>query len=295
MSPGAFDNEGEVVIEMDLLPPRWVDIQDEVAEKLKEITKKSAELDRLHQKHVLPGFDDEAVKRQEEAVIERITSDITRGFHECQRSIQSIETMVKDAKNSNSVNKGDETMARNIQISLAARVQEVSAAFRKKQSAYLKKLRALEGLSSPLPERLDASQQRNPYSDPSLMESDLDKSFSQSTIAQTAQKQRMLNSNDQAIAQREREINDIARGIIELADIFKDLQTMVIDQGTMLDRIDYNVERMAVDVKKADQELVVAGGYQKKTTRRKIIFLLLLIIVGLIVVLAVKPKGRGDG
>ena len=138
MSPGAFDNEGDAIIEMDLLPPRWADIQDEVTEKLKEITKKSAELDRLHQKHVLPGFDDEHVKKQEEAVIERITQDITRGFHECQRSILKIDSMVKDAKNTGSVNKGNETMARNIQISLAARVQEVSAAFRKKQSAYLK-------------------------------------------------------------------------------------------------------------------------------------------------------------
>ena len=138
MSPGAFDNDGDAIIEMDLLPPRWVDIQDEVTEKLRTITKKSAELDRLHQKHVLPGFDDEHVKKQEEMVIERMTQDITRGFHECQRSIQKIDAMVKSAQGTGSVNKGDETMAKNIQISLAARVQDVSAAFRKKQSAYLK-------------------------------------------------------------------------------------------------------------------------------------------------------------
>ena len=87
------------------------------------------------------------------------------------------------------------------------------------------------------------------------MESEADKSFSQSTLQQTSMKH--LRSNDVAIAQREREINDIAKGIIELADIFKDLQAMVIDQGTMLDRIDYNVERMAVDVKGAEKELVV--------------------------------------
>lgn len=87
------------------------------------------------------------------------------------------------------------------------------------------------------------------------MESEADKSFSQSTLQQTSMKH--LRSNDAAIAQREREINDIAKGIIELADIFKDLQAMVIDQGTMLDRIDYNVERMAVDVKGAEKELVV--------------------------------------
>ena len=94
------------------------------------------------------------------------------------------------------------------------------------------------------------------------MESDADKSYSQSTLQQTLQKQ--LTSNDSAIMQREREITDIATGIIELADIFKELQAMVIDQGTMLDRIDYNVERMAVDVKAADKELIVV----RKSSRR---------------------------
>lgn len=96
---------------------------------------------------------------------------------------------------------------------------------------------------------------QNPYSDPSMLESDADKSFSQSTLQQTSQKR--LTSNDATIMQREREITDIANGIIELADIFKELQTMVIDQGTMLDRIDYNVERMNTDVKAAEKELVV--------------------------------------
>lgn len=67
--------------------------------------------------------------------------------------------------------------------------------------------------------------------------------------------QRLTGQNDEAIVQRERAINDIAKGIIELSDIFRELQSMVIDQGTMLDRIDYNVERMGTEVKEADKEL----------------------------------------
>lgn len=87
------------------------------------------------------------------------------------------------------------------------------------------------------------------------MESDADKSFSQTMLQETSQRQ--TGSNDAAIAQREREINDIAKGIIELSDIFRELQGMIIDQGTMLDRIDYNVERMGTEVKAADKELKV--------------------------------------
>jgi syntaxin 16 len=89
------------------------------------------------------------------------------------------------------------------------------------------------------------------------MESDADKSFSQTMLMQTSQRQ--AGVNDAAIAQREREINDIAKGIIELSDIFRELQSMIIDQGTMLDRIDYNVEKMNTDVKSADTELKVVS------------------------------------
>jgi syntaxin 16 len=73
-----------------------------------------------------------------------------------------------------------------------------------------------------------------------------------------------------------------------LANIFQELQTMVIDQGSMLDRIDYNVENMSRDVKEADKELKVASGYQKKTIKRKIMLLLAILIAGVFILLSLK-------
>lgn len=102
-------------------------------------------------------------------------------------------------------------------------------------------------MTTPL-DRAGSPSQLYQDSDPSA-----DISFSQSALQQSA----TLTSNDAAIMQREREITDIAKGIIELADIFKELQTMVIDQGTLLDRIDYNVEQMSVHIKAADKEMTV--------------------------------------
>jgi syntaxin 16 len=94
------------------------------------------------------------------------------------------------------------------------------------------------------------------------------------------------------IAQREREIEDIAQGIIELANIFQELQTMVIDQGSMLDRIDYNVENMNRDVKEADKELKVASGYQQRSMKRKIMLLLAILIAGVFILLSLKLGTR---
>ncbi|KAK0720363.1 t-SNARE [Lasiosphaeris hirsuta] len=275
---------------MDLLPPRWADLSDEVSDLLADIAHKSQKLERLHQKHVLPGFNDDEAKKAEEREIEQLTQAITRGFHDCHRCIQRVEQLVREGKTSGQISRADEVMAKNVQINLATRIQEASSQFRKKQSAYLKKLRGMGGITTPA-DRVSTplAGQSGGYTDPSIFESDADRSFSQSTL-QASSHQKLLKSNDVAISQREREIEDIAQGIIDLADLFRDLQTMVIDQGTMLDRIDYNVERMGTDVKEADKELKIAEGYQKKTTKRKIIFLLLLIIAAMIILLVIKPK-----
>lgn len=131
-------------------------------------------------------------------------------------------------------------MAKNIQISLATKVQESSTRFRKKQSAYLRRLGGNERVSTP--SFLDDT-----------AAPDYDVSISRTALRQQQQTQR--RTNDVAIAQREREIEDIAKGIIELSEIFKELQSMVIDQGTMLDRIDYNVEMARDRVKDAHVDL----------------------------------------
>lgn len=290
----AGGEDGDAIIEMGALPPRWADIQDQVTDLLEGVQRKMKQLDPLHAKHVLPGFEDDKVKKREEREIEGMTQDITRDFQACQSKIKRVAALVKQEKQKpNGISKAEETMAHNLQISMATKVGEVSAVFRKKQSAYLKKMRALSGMSADI-DRLSASNStlkaKNPYNDPSMAESEADRRLSQVTMQQTAQKKRQ--NNDATIAQREKEIEDIAQGIIELANIFSELQNMVIDQGTMLDRIDYNIERMNTDVKAADKELKVATNYQRKSTKRKIILLLVLVIVGLFILLLIKPRKR---
>ena len=65
----------------------------------------------------------------------------------------------------------------------------------------------------------------------------------------------------------------------ELAGIFKEIQVLVIDQGTILDRIDYNME-VAVDrVDEGVVQLEKARKYQKASRPMKCICVLVIIII----------------
>ncbi|KAH6567290.1 hypothetical protein BASA50_002656 [Batrachochytrium salamandrivorans] len=225
-------HSSDLVVEMSVLPPRWVDIVDEIEEDIGVLRDKLTSLEASYKKHLLPGFDD---RIGDEQSIERLTSDVTKIFQQVQLKIKRVHM------ESRVTNKADAaSLSKNIQTSLATKLQDLSLNFRKTQSNYMRKLRGREAAVNP-----------NKFG---AMEEDaddegLDAVFTDAQLA-------VVVNNERSISEREREINSIAQSILGLAEVFKDLQTMVIDQGTVLDRIDYNVEQTNVHLEDAHKELI---------------------------------------
>jgi syntaxin 16 len=90
---------------------------------------------------------------------------------------------------------------------------------------------------------------------------DEDDGFSQGfNVQQMAQ----LRQTEALSAEREKEITQIVESVNDLAQIMKDLSILVIDQGTIVDRIDYNITRVSTSVEQGVKELVKAEETQKK-------------------------------
>ncbi|KAL4244006.1 syntaxin family protein [Abortiporus biennis] len=271
---------GHVSIDVDL-PPKWVDIADQVEDILTRIQAQITALDKLHAKHVLPGFTDRSAEERE---IEAATTEITKDFRACHSLIQRIGSSTEHAFPPSSGSRHQALAAKNVQRGLAAKVQELSATFRKKQRVYMEKL---QGHAIKNQDLLIASGTLSLKGSEGLTAVDEDVE-----AADASRNQLLVQdvSADLDLQARDRELTEIAKSISSLAELFKDLSALVIDQGTLLDSVEYNIEQTAVQMSEAVRELNVATKYQKNTGRRQCIFLLLLIIFGLILVLIFKPR-----
>jgi syntaxin 16 len=163
---------------------------------------------------------------------------------------------------------------------LAVELQGISKQFRHCQKDYFQRLKGQEdfGKDSIFHDDHDS---KSPLS----MDEAMDKGFSPEQVAAMAEMER-------SASEREKEILKIAQSVNDLAQVFKELNVLIIEQGTILDRIDYNIEQSLIKVKEGVQELQKANEISKKSRSVKCMAILLLIIIILSIILGVKHSGN---
>lgn len=84
------------------------------------------------------------------------------------------------------------------------------------------------------------------------------------------------------------DIESLAKNMIDLSEIFKELNDFIILQGTILDRIDYSLKNAVVNTKESVKHLKGAETKQKCTRASSCIALLLVTILVLLMTLGLK-------
>eukprot|EP00299_Pterocystis_sp_00344_P009223 c3805_g1_i1.p1 GENE.c3805_g1_i1~~c3805_g1_i1.p1 ORF type:complete len:316 (-),score=74.07 c3805_g1_i1:44-955(-) len=245
------------------MPPAWVDTVEQTEQCIKRITTRLNDLKEAHGKHLLVGFDDMDDTEQE---VEVLTSELSRLFKTCESKIRFLTTTQKESTGT----KNDQVV-KNLQSHLAVELSGLYSQFRKMQKQYLSKLRGQEQIAS------DFVQVEEDDDDYGLM-------------GFTSDQARLVTLNDEMLRERDAEIAKITQSIEDLAVLFKDLQTLVIDQGTILDRIDYNIEQTQVHVEEAVGQLKKAEKSQKQSKTMLCIYFLLVACGALAMVLIIKKS-----
>ncbi len=261
-----------------------MDISEGIDENLDFISKKIDKLNGLYKKNLLPGFNDRTTDEEE---IEKLNYTITTKFYECNNLVKRFESIKRQPNNK--LKADDLNMIENMQKNYALKIQQLSSNFRKLQNNYIKFLKKDEFEQLPTLNKPNQAIDQSTYN-PAIDETEELESYSREAIKESSSiLQQKSSINDSMIRQREQEITKLAQGVLEVSSIFKEMQNMVIDQGTILDRIDYNLENTKVDLQNASQQLTRASHYQKRTQKCKLILLLSLIVFLLFMIVILKP------
>ena len=187
-----------------------------------------------------------------------MNKSIGKIVHEISLQLQLYERNLKELMKQNSENHIHNIIKSNLQQALVEKVKEFSRKFKLNQEIYTKKYKELVGEEDP-------TNDLNTY-----MKEDEDNNQNDNFL--------MTDNSHQMLKKRDSELNQLLNSVNDLAGIFKDMQVLVMEQGSILDRIDYNIDIASTNVVKGKNSLIKANDYHKNNCFRNIIIVLLVCI-----------------
>lgn len=252
--------------------PRYAQLAANIGTAMNALAGRMDDLAKAHDARLRISFDPEK-EREEKERIDDMTAAITSAFRRIGRDIDLGFTMASE-------DAAERKLVHNVKRGLATRLQEQQVRFRGMQREYMGSMRRLAASSSIA--SLFAGSGGAGAAAGGLAE-DRDTGF-------TEEQMHELATAEEDADERMREIQRIAKSVEELATMFRELNTLIVEQGTLLDRIDYNIEQTVERVQDGVKQLVVAEKYQKSARPICCMAILMVLIVICVIIIAVKTK-----
>ncbi|CAI0377677.1 unnamed protein product [Linum tenue] len=214
------------------LPPAWVDISEDIAANVHRARMKMAELAKAHAKALMPSFGD---GKEDQRTIEGLTHEITGLIKKSEKKLQRLSAGGPTE---------DSNIRKNVQRSLATDLQNLSMELRKKQSTYLKRLRQQKEGQDGVDLEMNLNGNRSRMDD----EDGLDNMVWHLVIFKWLELKRPRHLQQKGRERFNRQVR----------------HSLVLDLGTIVDRIDYNVQNVATTVEEGLKQLQKAERTQKQ-------------------------------
>lgn len=261
---------------------------------ISKVATKMNELEELHKKLLRPNF---VEKSNDEVQMEQLGTEISKLIGIAHKNIM----VVKSHQLTTSSNL-ERKLIQNVVRGLIVILQNQTSCFRDEQNAYLKQINSMQEYTN---EFFDSLNFNGATSDDSVHKTSVDtfdnflkpttsSAYNQSQLDdldnddrldeyfqikpnQKLDQRQLLQfeiDNTRTMELREKEVMGIVKSIVDLNQIFKDLSNMVEEQGTILDRIDYNVESTQTRVYEGYKQLQKAERYQRANKKMCCILIL---------------------
>lgn len=288
-----------------MLPPEWYDTVENTKYTISKVATKMTELEALHKKLLRPNF---VEKSDNEIQMEQLGQEIAKLIGIAHKNILNIKSyQFTTSRNL------ERKLIENIVRGLIVILQNQTASFRSEQNGYLKQINSMQEYTNDFFDSLNdepvnktsvesfdnflqpTASSSSGYNTSQLDDIDNDERLDEYFQIKPSQK---LNLNQRQLLQfeidntktmeiREKEVLGIVKSIVDLNQVYKDLSHMVEEQGTILDRIDYNVESTQTRVYQGYKELQKAERYQRANRKMYCIFMLSIATLIMIVLLII--------
>ena len=222
--------------------PKYMEIYEQCNNLLKDLDIEFNKLKEEQQKRIVPSFN-EAESKLINQNIQMISDKMTKKLKKCKFLTKELKTLLANSDI-------DDNIKINMYQNLLNRLAETSRAFQINEELYLQKYQELNGYD----ESFFSSNQNIINTNNTINH------INNYDSIETNQTQNFLSINSTAkkldiAKERNKEIDVMVNTVNELKKIFEEISNMVIFQGTILDRIDYNTYQSRHHIRRGNREL----------------------------------------
>ena len=206
--------------------PKYMDIYEQCDNLLKDFDIEFNKLKEEQQKRIVPNFNETESKLITQN-IQIISSKMTIQLKKCRQLTKELKTLLANSD-------VDENVKINMYQNLLNRLAETTRALQINEEMQLQKYQEFNGVE-------DSFFNINNYDSIETTQTQNFKSIDTKKI--------------DVVKDRNKEIDQIVKTVNDLKEIFQEVSEMVIFQGTILDRIDYNIYQSRHNIRKGNREM----------------------------------------
>ena len=243
-----------------LQPPRYMDMYEQCNNLLRDLEIEFNKLKEEQQKRIVPSFDETNTKLINQN-IQMISDRMTQKLKKCKYLTKELKALLANSSL-------DDNIKINMYQNLLNRLAEISREMQINEEKYIQKYQELNGY------------EESYFSINNTNNLDSIETFQSHVFNSNNKKKIDINK------ERNKEIDHMVNTVNELKNIFQDVSNMVISQGTILDRIDYNTYEGRHNIRRGNRELEQSHESLKSGCLRRLnqILIIAIFIMSLLII-----------
>lgn len=263
--------------------PEWLRFFELIRHTERTIINDQQTLEKLQRKHLLVEFGVSRDKEREQREIEEVMREILRKFEQAEQDMKALKESYTEEclSGPDSGSQMQRKILANVTQCLAQEISTLNRSVRDSHRRYVRSIEKQAIVRSKSSGGAHQQEIEERLQEQAKLEEYLQRGCTPEQIETI-----MLKSKH--VSEQDREYTNILHNVKALHDMFADLHTMVVEQGTILDRIEYNMSRTYDSVVSAKKQLSKAKEHQQASSFTMCFMLLVVLVAGCLLALFIK-------